>query len=117
MVLVGRTLEKCSRTVEEIQSFSGTAMAFACDVSKRDQVDEVVKNTIDAFGSIHVLVNNAHASRPMVSLIDTTEKDMAVSQKGMYGTYHFMQACCPFLARRSDGIDSTLRAFSSTRAI
>lgn len=114
VVVVGRTLEKCSRTVEEIQSFSGTAMALACDVSKRDQVDEVVRKTVDAFGSIHVLVNNAHASRPMVSLIDTTEKDMAISQKGMYGTYHFMQACFPFL-EQSRGAVINLGSVSGLR--
>lgn len=97
IVVVGRTLDKCVRTVEEIKSFGGKALALASDVSKRDQVDEVVQQTIEAFGAIHILVNNAHASRPMVPFEETTDKDMAVSLKGMYGTYYFMQACFPYL--------------------
>ena len=97
VIVVGRTLDKCVRTVDEIHSFGGKALALACDVSKRDQVDEVVKQTIEAFGAIHILVNNAHASRPMVSIAETTDKDMAVSLKGMYGAWYFMQAGFPYL--------------------
>lgn len=97
VVAVGRTLEKCVRTVDEITAAGGHAMALACDVSKRDQVDQVVAQTVEAFGTIHILVNNAHTSRPMVPFEDTTDKDMAVSLKGMYGTYHFMQVCFPYL--------------------
>jgi NAD(P)-dependent dehydrogenase (short-subunit alcohol dehydrogenase family) len=97
VAVVGRTLEKCERTVNEIRAIGGTGLALACDVSKRDQVDEVVRQTVEAFGTVHILVNNAHASRPLVSLADTTDKDMAVSLKGMYGTWYFMQACFPYL--------------------
>lgn len=97
VVVVGRTLEKCVRTVEEIETAGGRALALACDVGKRDQVDAVVAQTVEALGGIHILVNNAHASRPMVTVEDTSDKDMAVSLKGMYGTWYFMQACFPHL--------------------
>lgn len=97
VMVVGRTVEKCARTVAEIETAGGRAHALACDVSKRDQVEEVVKQTIEAFGAIHILVNNAHASRPLVPFEETTDKDMAASMKGLYGTWYFMQACFPYL--------------------
>lgn len=99
VVAVGRTLDKCERTVAEIEATGGRAIALACDVSKRDQVDAVVARTIDTFGTVHILVNNAHAARPMVSVADTTDKDMAVAMKGLYGTWYFMQACFPHLSQ------------------
>jgi NAD(P)-dependent dehydrogenase (short-subunit alcohol dehydrogenase family) len=114
-VVVGRTPDKCVRTVEEIQAFGGKAIALACDVSKRDQVDEVVKQTIEAFGAIHILVNNAHASRPMVPFEETTDKDMAVSMKGLYGTWYFMQACFPHL-KQGRGKVINLGSVSGLRA-
>jgi NAD(P)-dependent dehydrogenase (short-subunit alcohol dehydrogenase family) len=100
LVVVGRTLEKCIRTVDEIKATGGNAIVLTCDVSKRDQVDAVVEQTVEVFGAIDILVNNAHASRPLVPFEETTDKDMAVALKGMHGTYHFMQACFPHLKRR-----------------
>lgn len=114
LVVVGRTLEKCIRTADEIAAAGGRAIALACDVSKREQVCAVVDRTIEAFGSIDILVNNAHASRPMVPFAETTEKDMAVSLKGMYGTWHFMQVCFPHL-RNSRGKVINLGSVSGLR--
>ena len=97
VVVVGRTLEKCTRTVEEIERAGGRALAMACDVSKREQVEGVVAEAAETLGAIDILVNNAHASRPQVPFEKTSEKDMAISLKGMYGAYHFMQVCFPYL--------------------
>lgn len=97
VAVVGRTLEKCVRTVEEIKAAGGTAIALSCDVGHRDAVNAVVSQTVEALGAIHIIVNNAHNSRPMVPFTETTDKDMAVSLKAMHGTYYFMQACFPFL--------------------
>lgn len=97
VMVVGRTFEKCANTAREIKDSGGRALAMACDISKRDQVEAVVVCTAESLGSINILVNNAQASRPMVPFEETTEKDMAVSLKGMYGSYHFMQVCFPYL--------------------
>mgnify|MGYP006176203005 CR=1 FL=1 len=43
-------------------------------------------------GPLDILVNNAHTSRPMVSLEMTTDKDMSLAFKGVHGTLFFMQA-------------------------
>ena len=66
VVVVGRTLDKCIRTADELKATGANAIAMACDVGKREQVDAVVEKTIGAFGANNILVNNAHASRPMV---------------------------------------------------
>ena len=45
--------------IEEIGTFGGKAAAFAADVSKPDEVDALVAQTIKHFGGIDILVNNA----------------------------------------------------------
>lgn len=100
VAVVGRTLEKCEHTVAEIEASGARALALACDVSKRDQVESVVARTVESLGTIDILVNNAHASRPLVRTEETTDKDMAVAMKGTYGTWYFMQACFPHLKRQ-----------------
>jgi NAD(P)-dependent dehydrogenase (short-subunit alcohol dehydrogenase family) len=47
-------------TVEAIEKDGGTATYVSCDVTKEDQVDNLVAETVRAFGRIDVMVNNAN---------------------------------------------------------
>jgi 2-hydroxycyclohexanecarboxyl-CoA dehydrogenase len=104
VVVAGRTLEKCARTADEIAAAGGRALALACDVGLREQVDAVVGRTLAAFGAIDILVNNAHTSRPMVALEKTTDKDMSLAFQGFHGAFYFMQACFPHLRARRGAV-------------
>jgi len=53
------SLEECEKVVEEIKKVKGEAMAIKCDVSKKEEVDEMVKKTTEKWGKIDILVNNA----------------------------------------------------------
>ena len=64
------------------------AIAHACDVTKRSDVDGAVAATVKAFGGLDVLVNNAgvaHVNKPMLD-IDEKEFDrvFAVNVKGLF---------------------------------
>lgn len=48
-----------SALVEQIENFGGKAACFGADVSKPDEVDELVARTVREFGGIDILVNNA----------------------------------------------------------
>ncbi len=50
--------EACS-VVDKIQKIGSEAIAIKCDVSKEDEVKEMIGKTIDKFGKIDILVNNA----------------------------------------------------------
>ncbi len=100
VAVIGRTLAKCERTVEEIAAAGGKTFALACDVSKREVVDGVVAEVVTALGPVDILVNNAHTSNPLVPMMEVSEKDMAIAFKGFHGAFHFMQACFPYLKER-----------------
>lgn len=57
--LAARRLHKLDNLVYEIEKTGGKAKAFATDVSKREEVDALIAHTIEAFGRIDVLFNNA----------------------------------------------------------
>ena len=91
VVVAGRTLEKCERTIAEIEAAGGNGLALACDVGLRESVSATVAATVGAFGRIDILVNNAHTSRPLVGLEATRDKDMALAFQGFHGAFYFMQ--------------------------
>ena len=54
-----RSKEKAEQVVEEIRKLGGEAIAVKADVSKLDEVKEMVRKVIETFGRLDILVNNA----------------------------------------------------------
>jgi NAD(P)-dependent dehydrogenase (short-subunit alcohol dehydrogenase family) len=60
VAITSRNLEKLQNTAKELeQETGGQCLALACDVRNYDQVEEMITKTIDAFGPIDILLNNA----------------------------------------------------------
>ena len=59
-VITSRNLEKLQKTAEELEkSTGGEVLPLACDVRHYDQVEAMLKSTLDKFGKVDALVNNA----------------------------------------------------------
>ena len=69
------------------EGLGGNALFVDCDISRWDDVDRVVRTTVDTFGRLDVMVNNAAISTNQ-ALLDTSEADwdrvMAVNLKGVF---------------------------------
>jgi NAD(P)-dependent dehydrogenase (short-subunit alcohol dehydrogenase family) len=100
VAVIGRTLEKCERTLAEIRAARGRGIALSCKVNHRDEVDATVDKVIGQLGGVDILVNNAHTSRPMVPFEEVTDKDMAIAMHGFHGAFYFIQACFEQLKAR-----------------
>ena len=74
-------------TAEVIAEAGGRARFIATDVSRWEDVDRLVSATVDAFGGLDVIVNNA-AQLGGTKLLETTEADwdriMSVNAKGVF---------------------------------
>ncbi len=68
LVLCARKKERCQQTAEELQKMRVRALAFGCDVKDPASIRVVVEKTLNEFGQIDILINNAGiswgASRP-----------------------------------------------------
>jgi len=105
LVITGRNIQKLKDAKEDLESRHGIQVLWVqADVSagadNKAVVENVVKQTVDTFGGIDVLVNNAQASASGVTLADHTleQFDLAL-YSGLYATFHYMQACYPYLAK------------------
>lgn len=59
LAIVARRAELLAEVASEIEATGGTALPLVCDVTKPDQFEAAVAETIARFGELHVLVNNA----------------------------------------------------------
>lgn len=67
-------LEECQKVVEEIEKEGGEALVVKCDVIKKEEVDEMVRKTIEKWGRIDILVNNAGIA-DFKPFLEMTEED------------------------------------------
>jgi glucose 1-dehydrogenase len=59
VVNYSRSAEGAEKMVREITESGGKAISIKADVSQEDQVQEMFRQIIDQFGTLHILVNNA----------------------------------------------------------
>lgn len=74
-------------TVELVQSVGGEAIAVQGDVSKRADCEQLVEKTLETFGRIDILINNAgiHSEEPLDKVAeDDWENVMNVNVKSVY---------------------------------
>jgi len=68
------SLKDCQMVVKEIEKLGGEAIAVKCDVSKKVDVKEMVKKTIQKWGRVDILVNNA-AIAQFKPFLEISEKE------------------------------------------
>lgn len=103
LVITGRNLKKLEDAKQNLEEKYGIKVLIVqADVNagadNKAVVENVIKQTIDAFGRIDVLINNAQASASGITLADhTTEQFDLALYSGLYATFYYMQACYPYL--------------------
>jgi citronellol/citronellal dehydrogenase len=86
----------------EIEAAGGRALPLPVDIRDEQQVGQAVSHTVETFGGIDILVNNASA----ISLTPTPATDMKrfdlMHQVNTRGTFLCSKLCLPHLARSSN---------------
>ena len=108
VTVVCRTESQGLAVVEEIKAEGGKAIFVPCDVSDRAQVENVVAKTIEAFGKINALVNNAQVEPTPTPVENLTDEQIDLAfGSGFKGSLYFMQACFPYLKETKGNIINT----------
>jgi NAD(P)-dependent dehydrogenase (short-subunit alcohol dehydrogenase family) len=75
VVINARSEESIRPVAEEIESSGAEVLALAADVSKSADVEKLVDETVERFGRIDVLVNNAGVLGPRVEILEYPEEE------------------------------------------
>ena len=81
----------------EVEAAGGRALALQCDIREEDQVHAAVAATVDAFGGIDILVNNASAIWLRGALDTPMKRFDLMQQVNARGSFLCAQACLPHL--------------------
>ncbi len=110
LVITGRNVKKLEDAKKDLEElYKIKVLTVQADVNagadNEAVVQKVVQQTIDTFGDIHVLINNAQASASGVALADhTTEQFDLAMYSGLYATFYYMKACYPYLAKTKGSV-------------
>ncbi|WP_457971198.1 SDR family NAD(P)-dependent oxidoreductase [Acinetobacter calcoaceticus] len=74
LIIADLNLEQANQVAEKIINAGGEAFAFQVDVTQFDQLQQLVEFTLEKFGRIDVLLNNAGIFDKYTNSLDTTEE-------------------------------------------
>jgi NAD(P)-dependent dehydrogenase (short-subunit alcohol dehydrogenase family) len=103
VVVCSRRLEALKPVADDVRAAGRRALAVACDVAEAAQVDDVVAQTLGAFGRIDLLVNNAgYRIRSPLEDLPRREWDAMVGTN-LTGVFLFTQAVGRVMIRQHSG--------------
>ena len=99
LCLTGRTESTLLSAKEKLESEYGTeVLCVVADGADEAAIQNVIDKTVERFGRIDAVVNNAQASASGKMLVDHTKEDLDLAiHSGLYATFFYMQKAFPHL--------------------
>ena len=103
IILVARRKNKLEQVENELKQFNVNTLVCVCDVSKKDQVEELSKIVLQKFNSIDILVNNAgFAIYGSVSDLSINEIESQM-ETNYFGMIYCVKNFLPLMLKKKSG--------------
>jgi len=94
--------EDAEVTKKSIEKYGGKCLSISGDISKEIFCKDLVENTIDTFGKLDIIVNNAAIQYPQTCIEDITEKQLEDTFKvNIFSMFYLTKATMPHLKKGS----------------
>ena len=95
--------EAVEETVKEIEALGVKAKAYASNAANFDETHEVVKQVVEDFGRIEILVNNAGITKDGLMMRMSEAQWDAVINVNLKSAFNFIHAVTPVMAKQRSG--------------
>ena len=103
LMLCARRAEWLDETITEFKARGFSVVGKLCDVSKPEEIQAIVDETVKAFGKIDILINNAGVSWGAMPEQMTLDKWQTVLNVNLTGCFLFAQAVGREMLKRKSG--------------
>ncbi len=104
VVISSRKQEACDKVAEEIREEGGEAIAIACNISHKEELEHLTPKTREAFGAIDILVCNAAVNPHFGSSLEIPDSAFdKIMQCNIRSNHWLCQMVIPEMAERKDG--------------
>ena len=122
VMVLGRTEDELKEVVKSIKDEGGEAAYVVADISKPDEMEQAVQQTVDQFGRLDVVFANAGINGVWAPLEDLTPEEWQKTiDINLNGTFYTLKYAVPHLKKRGGSVIITssvngTRIFSNTGA-
>ena len=104
VVVLSRTQSEVAETATRAKALGRQALVLKADVSKKEDVERIVRSTMHEFGKVDVLVNNAGILGPVGPVVDDdAEKWIKTVNINLIGTFLCTKTVLPIMIKRRQG--------------
>lgn len=103
VVCAARTEQQIEETAEGVRAFGRRALAVPCDVTDTAQLDALAARTMEEFGRIDLLVNNAGGYPPMAFLDTDVPSWEWCMRFNLTSAFALTRACVPHMLAGDGG--------------
>ncbi|MER6007858.1 SDR family oxidoreductase [Nonomuraea angiospora] len=117
LAICARTESKLSETRRICEERGAKVLAMPVDIMDYDSLAAFVAATAETFGTIDVLVNNAHTITIPAPFLDKTIDDLDLEMRSsVYAYWHLMKLCFPYMRDRP-GAGASIINFASEAGV
>jgi NAD(P)-dependent dehydrogenase (short-subunit alcohol dehydrogenase family) len=104
VVVAARRTDRIEELARSIGAAGGKALAQRCDVSSEQDVDRLVAATLERFGTLDVLVNNAGIAEPQPAEQEELEQFKRILDVNLNGVFLCAQRCGRVMLAAGKGV-------------
>jgi NAD(P)-dependent dehydrogenase (short-subunit alcohol dehydrogenase family) len=103
LVLADVEVDALAAAEREIRAMGATAIAVSTDVSRMEEVEALAAKTLNAFGGVHILCNNAGVDAPPGPIWERSLEDWQwLIGVNLWGVVHGIRAFVPVMLKQRE---------------
>jgi NAD(P)-dependent dehydrogenase (short-subunit alcohol dehydrogenase family) len=103
VVLAARRKDRLEKIVKEIETMGSKALAIDCDISREEDIQRLVAETLQKFDRLDVLVNNAGITNVVAAEEESREKFQQVLDINVGGVFSCARHCGKVMLKAGSG--------------